>query len=67
MEDLPMNQRNKRNSSNREVKSSVFTTYFSDPENAAQIAEELEEPLESITQICTAIEEKHTLDILRKD
>ena len=32
-----MNESNEKQSSNREVKSSVFTTYFSEPENAAQL------------------------------
>ena len=32
-----MNESNGKQSSNRKMKSSVFTTYFSDPENAAQL------------------------------
>ena len=37
-----MNESNGKQSSNREMKSSVFTTYFSDPENAAQLYSALE-------------------------
>lgn len=37
-----MNESNGKQSSNRELKSSVFTTYFSDPENAAQLYSALE-------------------------
>ena len=37
-----MKQRNERQVSNRELKSSVFTAYFSDPENAAQLYTALE-------------------------
>lgn len=37
-----MNESNGKQSSNREVKSSVFTTHFSDPKNAAQLYSALE-------------------------
>lgn len=37
-----MDHGNERQTSNREVKSSVFTAYFSDPENAAQLYTALE-------------------------
>ena len=37
-----MKQRNERQVSNRELKSSVFTACFSDPENAAQLYTALE-------------------------
>lgn len=37
-----MNKSNGKQSSNREVKSSVFTTHFSDPKNAAQLYSALE-------------------------
>ena len=37
-----MNESNEKQSSNREEKSSVFTTYFSNPENAAQLYSALE-------------------------
>lgn len=37
-----MNESNGKQSSNREVRSSVFTTYFSEPENAAQLYSALE-------------------------
>lgn len=37
-----MNERRTDQVSNREVKSSVFTTYFSDPKNAAQLYTALE-------------------------